>query len=113
MNHYGGPKPRLFNIDTRRQWRLLPPPYLYHNLCDYGDTVERMLRKPEVGYKRFPCVMPGWDNSPRRPKYSARIFKNSTPDLYEKWLRGVLRRFRPYSRDENFVFLNAWNEWAE
>ena len=23
------------------------------------------------------------------------------------------RRFKPYAKDENFIFINAWNEWAE
>jgi hypothetical protein len=41
------------------------------------------------------------------------ILKNSTPNLFKHWLQAVVNRFKPYSREENFVFINAWNEWAE
>ncbi len=81
-------------------------------IFDYGDLVQRMLRKPRVDYRRFPCVTPGWDNSPRR-KTGAVIIKGSTPELYGSWLENVIRRFTPFSEEENFVFINAWNEWAE
>jgi lipopolysaccharide biosynthesis protein len=53
-----------------------------------------------------------WDNSPRR-KVGATIFTGSTPEAYEQWLATVLNRFRPRTPQENFVFINAWNEWAE
>jgi len=33
--------------------------------------------------------------------------------LYEKWLHQVALNFVPYSGEENFIFINAWNEWAE
>ena len=39
---------------------------------------------------------------------------NSSPESYYDWLcqvTGFLRRTR--SRDDRFVFINAWNEWAE
>lgn len=40
-------------------------------------------------------------------------FKNSTPDLYKEWLEAEMRRFKPFSTEENLFFINAWNEWAE
>lgn len=81
-------------------------------IFDYGALAERMLEKPEAPYLRFPGVTPSWDNSARR-KVGARIFRDSTPALYEKWLTATLNRFKPPSPDEDFVFINAWNEWAE
>ncbi len=33
--------------------------------------------------------------------------------MYKVWLEHELKNFTPYSTDENFIFINAWNEWAE
>ena len=41
------------------------------------------------------------------------LLKNSTPEKYGAWLSFVLKNFVPFSKQENFVFINAWNEWAE
>ena len=63
--------------------------------------------------KEFPGITPNWDNSPRRERNSFWAFKNSTPKEYGKWLRFLLDKFQPYSSEENYIFVNAWNEWAE
>jgi lipopolysaccharide biosynthesis protein len=84
-----------------------------HAIYDYEQVVEDHLALPRPAYKLFPGVSPGFDNSPRRPASGATIIRGSTPDLYERWLREAIARFTPSSREENFVFVNAWNEWAE
>src|SRR5438132_2736349 len=61
----------------------------------------------------YPGVMPSWDNTARLGNKSS-IWINSSPESYYDWLcqvTGFLRRTR--SRDDRFVFINAWNEWAE
>ena len=78
----------------------------------YADNADGFLVRPGTNYLQYPCVTPMWDNSARR-KVGAAIFHNSTPALYEHWLREVVRRFVPPSPDENLLFINAWNEWAE
>jgi len=83
-----------------------------HNIFEYRELVERMLARSQPSYKRFPCVTPMWDNTARRQQ-GAYIFHGSTPQLYEHWLEGVTRSWRPPSPGENLVFINAWNEWAE
>jgi len=89
-------------------------PYSFpHLVIDYKGFSEDFYNSSQVAYKRFPCVTPSWDNYSRRQKGDAAIFQNASPDLYEKWLQNVVKNFRPYSAEENFVFINAWNEWAE
>lgn len=85
---------------------------LDRGVFDYAQLVEKALAKPPPPYRRYPCVTPSWDNSPRRPAGGGWIFHDSTPDLYERWLTevavGEAARQTP-----RLLFLNAWNEWAE
>jgi lipopolysaccharide biosynthesis protein len=81
-------------------------------LLEYKKIIDLMQNRTKSNFKKYPCVMPGWDNSARRES-EALIIKNSTPELYEGWLENVIEDFEPYSDDENFIFINAWNEWAE
>jgi lipopolysaccharide biosynthesis protein len=84
-----------------------------HRVYSYGALAEWMLAKESVNYKRFRCVTPGWDNSPRRPR-GATVFHGSTPRGYETWLRTVVAATaNTFQEAERFVFVNAWNEWGE
>ena len=62
---------------------------------------------------RYPCVSPGWDNSSRRRHGGATIFTDSSPTDFQRWVSGKVANFTPPTPDENFLFINAWNEWAE
>jgi lipopolysaccharide biosynthesis protein len=80
---------------------------------DYGSVVDRMIAKAPATYRRFPCVVPMWDNSPRRGGLATSvILQGSTPERYECWLRAAVARARAMP-GESLVFINAWNEWAE
>lgn len=91
---------------------LSPEVYQSSRVFSYPALVEAALAKPPPGYQRFPGVTPMWDNSARR-REGATIFTGSTPELYEQWLRETAARFDPRSPQENLLFINAWNEWAE
>ena len=57
--------------------------------------------------------MPSWDNTARR-RNKSNIWLNSSPESYYDWLSQItnfLHRTKPH--EEKFVFINAWNEWAE
>jgi lipopolysaccharide biosynthesis protein len=83
-----------------------------HAVFDYQELRARMLAKADASYLRFPGATPSWDNSARKNEHAV-ILRNATPEAYEKWLATVVKRFKPPTPEENFVFINAWNEWAE
>jgi glycosyl transferase family WbsX len=87
--------------------------YGANTVFEYADLVEAALAKAIPPYPRFPCATPSWDNSPRRRTGGAWIFRGSTPELYARWLREIVRRAPRAEGDDALVFVNAWNEWAE
>jgi lipopolysaccharide biosynthesis protein len=98
---------RLFN-----KLRIKKNPYSLDYVYKYEDFIDIAIAKKSPSYKCYPGITPSWDNAARR-KTNALILHHSTPELYGKWLESILKNFKPYSKDENFIFINAWNEWAE
>lgn len=61
----------------------------------------------------FKGCFPSWDNTSRKCYNGANIFPN-TPEHYKKWLKDIISwTIENKSKDEQFLFINAWNEWAE
>jgi lipopolysaccharide biosynthesis protein len=104
---YGSVVSRALN-----KFNISPSPYINNYVIDYEKLAQNMIGRGMPSYKLFPGVTPAWDNSARR-KSKANIFVDSTPAKYENWLRHIVKVFKPYSAEENFIFINAWNEWAE
>jgi hypothetical protein len=83
-----------------------------YNQFDYAKLVDAVMSKPVPKYTTFPCVFPSWDNSPRK-KYQSTIIQNNDAELYGKWLADAFTKIRHQPTEEQIVFINAWNEWAE
>lgn len=94
------------------QMGIKESPFMTNRVYDYPSFVENAKKKPSPNYKLFPSVTPMWDNSARRKK-DAVIFHDSSPACFGNWLKHAIENFKPYSDDESFIFINAWNEWAE
>ena len=109
----GVPLQRGRRWNWARKLKVAEKGYIENSAYEYSVIVERMLAKPSVDYKRFPCVTPSWDNTSRRKNGNATVFQNATPDLYERWLSEVVKRELSNPSSDRIVFINAWNEWAE
>lgn len=82
-------------------------------IFDYESVVERYEKESITpGKVVMPGIMPGWDNSARRP-FAGYVFHGSTPALFERWLDASVKRSKQNPSGQRMVIINAWNEWAE
>jgi len=64
-------------------------------------------------FPQIPCVLVGWDNSPRRGRFGS-VCVGAEPVSFGRELRRSLSSWKKSSfRQDNLIFINAWNEWAE
>jgi hypothetical protein len=72
-----------------------------------------VLANPEpVAYLRYATVFPSWDNSSRKGAHGW-VVHNGSSEAYERWLRKAIADAQKLPAQNQIVFLNAWNEWAE
>ena len=83
------------------------------NVVEYETLAESYLGREYPHSNVFRTVVPSWDQTPRVGS-RAFITLNGTPSNYEYWLAESIRRTsQEFPGEERFVFINAWNEWAE
>jgi hypothetical protein len=78
---------------------------------DYVEA-RRAMRERLPTTPAYPCIMVGWDNTPRRGR-EAVVLTGSSPDTFEDGLRELVASVIERPPDDRLVFVNAWNEWAE
>jgi len=105
--------PRTINYFVRRLGlgRYVPE-FSVINRFDYRELMRTATHAPASEVTFFPSVIPSWDNAARR-KSGATVIQNDDAQLFEQWLRDASRRVEDYPADQQLVFINAWNEWAE
>ena len=97
--------PVEFTLEPGQTWR--------GRIYDYEKMVRWLAHRPEPDYKLFLGAVPCWDNTSRSGLLS-HIFINASPGLFRSMLTSALRRTAErFQGDEQIVFVNAWNEWAE
>jgi len=85
-------------------------------LESYEDVVRQSLEAVDAYCKLAPGACPNWDNSPRRAR-NANILVGANPDKFGKWVEQAaayaVHKHKMGNLPAPFLFINAWNEWAE
>jgi hypothetical protein len=74
---------------------------------DMTDYILKKVYESDTAFPTFNGVMTTFDNTARKIYSGAYLFDLS-PSLYKQWLGNVLQKTK-----QEFVFISAWNEWAE
>ena len=61
---------------------------------------------------RYPGVMVNFDNTARR-QHDPHLWVGANPYTFRRWLREAVLGVQDRAPEKRFVFINAWNEWAE
>lgn len=101
-------------INQYLQWRRALPSRLLTvwKIYSYKKMVANALAQINPDPRIMPCVTPSWDNSARK-RVNCMIMQNDDSAMYGKWLEHAMSRVKDRPEDEQIVFINAWNEWAE
>ncbi len=103
---------------------LMESSYIYKgqklagHLFDYQAMANSIIEEceispPPIAKPFYRSVMLGWDNSARRGEGWS-VWHGFSLKKYYAWLRKVIFDTRErLPKDDRYVFINAWNEWAE
>jgi lipopolysaccharide biosynthesis protein len=86
--------------------RWFGPPYSY----DYR-SLWTILAARTLPSRTYPGIFVDWDNSPRRGLERGMVMRNFDARSFDAGVRAQLRKAQQHNVE--FVFVNAWNEWAE
>jgi glycosyltransferase involved in cell wall biosynthesis len=84
-------------------------------VVDYNEMVDFSKTQLSSSHRVWPGITLDWDNTSRRGA-AGTIVRGFTESALHQWLEDAVRRVSDDETlrfDEEFIFVNAWNEWAE
>lgn len=85
-----------------------------HNQCySYDRLWKRMIGRKHMevpGKECYAGAFVDWDNTARKGN-RGRIVMGTTPEKFKKYL--FKQKKKAMERGDDFIFINAWNEWGE
>jgi len=103
-----------FKFKRKVQKFLIKKPIVISNKKYLKLFNSELIKSFKNDIKYYPCIISGWDNTPRY-KNNGFLIKGNVEKLLKSQLE-ILKKNIENSNDYidiDFVFIKAWNEWAE
>jgi hypothetical protein len=95
---------------VRKLLSAIRNPIKLNRLEDYRKIWKEILRREIIDNSNFAGAYVDWDNSSRK-KYKNIVVKGSTPDSFKYYFQRLFEKAK--RKGCPYIFINAWNEWAE
>lgn len=94
-------------------WHYIQSGKTEHLVVDYDNVWQTILKRTphRDGETVYPGAFVDWDNTPRLGAKGQSCI-GAAPDKFRRYLSMQIRRAATVYQSE-FMFINAWNEWAE
>jgi len=80
---------------------------------EYDSVWEQIVEiRSDDALATYPGAFVDWDNAARY-KRRATVFRGATPEKFSFWFELLVKSMPERKLPENFIFINAWNEWSE
>jgi hypothetical protein len=106
-----GLNPLNFGFDAAIACAARPHASGKHTTVEFLDVAAELLGLREAEFRSFPCVSPGFDDTPVRGN-EAHVVVDMHPDLYKGWVAATIQR-DVQRWDEVILFVDSWNNWSE
>ena len=106
---------KLFNkLPLRIQKKIVLPEKMSQlKFFDYDSVWKQIIKiRADENLTTFPGAFIDWDNTARY-KNRATIFKGASPEKFKFYFKKLVETMPERSLPENYIFINAWNEWSE
>lgn len=99
-------------LSAQMKEHVLSPPPMEYAVYDLSGFIENINQYVPDDPANLKTVFPNWDNSPRWR--NGPIMYPLSPAQYKVWLSRCIEATKAaQTPDGRFMFINAWNEWAE
>ena len=79
---------------------------------DYAKGSKLLVTERDKEDNVYPCIIPGWDRSPRSGR-KAVIWYNNRPEYWKEHVQMAVDAVQNKPDEHKIIILRSWNEWGE
>lgn len=79
---------------------------------DYKEASKLLITNVDRKDNVYPCIIPGWDRSPRSGKRAV-IWYDNKPEYWREHVRQAVLSVQEKVDEHKIILLRSWNEWGE
>lgn len=99
---------RYISSKYKKNYLYFVTKYKYEHLVTKSIDIAKLYTK-KIDKKIYFSVFTGWDSTPRHVRRGYVVVKNDEENQLYRYIKDIQK----LGLDDDYLFINAWNEWSE